>query len=172
LCGRFRAPPTEQDAETVLGALKEGVPPNTLLEVGFGLFGYYKQGGGEYAISEKFDEGALGLIVHKGGFVTGAANTDVSAKIETLVRNKRRQHKAKYGTAFKVFYFLVDCPPPKLAKLNLDPLARRLKPTEMLVCCAVGVSAGALVEVKPIVSPTAFAAIDFANRFFGAAPAS
>ena len=168
----FRTPPTAQDAEAVLRALKEGVPPNRLLEVGFGFFGYFERGGGGEAISEQFDEDALSVTVYKRGFVIGGANTDISAKIEALVKNKRRQHRAKYGEFFKVFYFLVDCPPPKLARLDLDHLARQVKSNEMLVGCAVGVIAGSFVEAKRIVPPAAPEALDLTNRFFGAATAS
>jgi hypothetical protein len=168
----FRIPPTPEEAEVVFRTLAQGVPSNTLIQSGFGWFGHFSRTVSTDALSAQIGEHGLALIICKGGFIAGAKNVEVRSKIERLVSQKRRQHRAKYESVFKVFYFLVDCPPPVLARIDTGPLLKRLRPHEILVLCAVGSASGSSRECKVVLSPKQNVPIDFSNPFFDASALS
>lgn len=70
--------------------------------------------------------------ITKGGVVTQTYNADLNKKIARVLKSKRAQHRRKYGDYLKLYYFLVDCPAPRLLEVDPNRIFRQLDDREVV----------------------------------------
>jgi hypothetical protein len=114
--------------------------------------------------------------ITKGGIVTQTYNADLNKKIARVLESKRAQHRAKYANYLKFYYFLVDCPPPRLLEVDLNRIFRQLDDREVVYLGAVFGSSqdgrtrlmrsGIIIPGKGL-DPNQF---DLSNKYFQGCP--
>lgn len=116
---------------------------------------------------------ALQIMITANGRIERASNTDLTSKVEQVLRTKRKQHLKKYMKNVKIFYFFIDCPIDKSKSIDKRVLLRRLSCGEVLVICAIeGVARKSsndvcLIEHKILLGDTQIIeALDLANPYF------
>jgi hypothetical protein len=166
LVNSFKTPPSIEDAAKVFGALQTKVTSNRLYEARFGSYGYFERAPIAQELAREMSEDGLALVISKGGFISGGSNSDIRRKILRMLSEKRKQHKTKYSSVYKVLYFIVDCPPSVLSRWKDNELRSELKQNELLVCCATGASGGVNTESKIVLFAPGSPVIDFSNPFF------
>ncbi len=166
VCNSFNSPPTPIDAKEVMQALKSNVMTDTLHETRFGLYGLFHYQPSIDQLEMAIGEQGLMMVISAGGYIVATANSDLSSRVLRALSEKQRQHKEKYRDVFKVFYFMVDCPPPSLSRLDHNMVRKRLCADELLVCCSVGAQGGIDVEKKIILSASKIPGLDFSNPMF------
>jgi hypothetical protein len=165
LVNSFKAPPSYDDATQIFSTLQTKGITNRFYKARFGLYGYFERAPIAKELACEMSEDSLVFMVEKSGFISGASNSNIGCKISRILSEKRKQHKAKHSGVYKVFYFLIDCPPSVLLRLRINELHIELKPDEHMVCCATGVSGGINIESK-LVFASGPTSLDFSNPFF------
>jgi len=113
----------------------------------------------------------LSVTKKEGGTSATDYNVDIVRKLKQVIEEKRKQHKKLAGAhALCVYYFYIDSPPPALARAAdtcIDRISGILKPEEIAIACAVGVSKGRWGEKKISVWARGAAPppLDFSNPF-------
>jgi hypothetical protein len=90
------------------------------------------------------------LSFQKGGIIIQSYNTNLNEKVLSLIKNKRKQHKTKFKTFLKLYYFYIDCPITKLREIVDDDIQRKIHDDEVLVVNATSIVNSKLVETKRI----------------------
>jgi hypothetical protein len=118
-----------KDARNVLAQLlREGRTLPISVNVGFGRMAV-RQGQTIDVTAPDID---LLIGITHGGIVTQAYNADLNKKIGRVLKSKRVQHKTKYDEYLKLYYFLVDCPAPRLLEVDLNRIFRQLDDSEIV----------------------------------------
>lgn len=123
----------ENGKESVVELLKARKKP-ILVTTGFGRIAVVA--GDNIDVTDHGLDLLIGITV-KGGIVTQAYNADLNKKIPRVLKTKRDQHRTKYGDYLKLYYFLVDCPAPRLLEVDLNKIFRQLDDSEMVYMGAV-----------------------------------
>lgn len=92
----------------------------------------------------------IGFALSKNGILIQSANVRLDKKIINLIKTKRKQHKIKYNNFIKIYYFLINCPPPRLEEINECLSHEKLHDDEILILSAISYSDGGLKENKKI----------------------
>ena len=107
----------------------------------------------------------IAFLLSKSGSVVKATNVNLNKKIISLIKSKRNQHKIKYNNFIKVYYFYVNCPPPRLDEINDNLIQSKLHDDEVLVLTAVSKRDTIFEENKKIFG-TQKDLFDFSNTFY------
>ena len=86
------------------------------------------------------------------GSIIRGHNVNLQRKALQLIRNKRKQHRAIYGSHYKVYYFFVDSPRIRSDTVNISALRKEINDNEVLVICAVHRKNNNFVEDKIVVT--------------------
>lgn len=164
----------EKTKEAAIQLLREGrIPPQSIM-TSFGRI-IVQKGKAVDVTSQDID--LLIGITEGGGTVTQAYNVDLNKKIRQVLKAKRFQHKSKYDDFIRLYYFLVDCPPPRLVGLDLIGIVKGLDYREMVyLCTQFGISRNSEAPTRMksgIVLPGSGINqnyFDFSNRYFSTSP--
>ena len=95
------------------------------------------------------------------GLITQAPNVDINKKIKQLIKDKKRQHKAKYLDSIKIYYFVVNSPMHHLQFVDPLELTPFIKGKEILIVTTFSGPAKLIVYGNDI----NINEFDFSNRF-------
>ena len=105
------------------------------------------------------------LSFEKSGTIVIAHNVNLNKKIINLIKSKRKQHKDKYDTFIKIYYFYINCPIPRLREIEDDLIQKELFDDEVLVINATSIINSILTENKKIFGAQK-CLFDFSNSYY------